>query len=309
MKREDNWEKNEQSEAAVSYKTAAERNTSAGPGEIGKQLGIFLGICLPLTWILMGLGYTGVTEEGMTPGANILITLGCFMPAIAAILTSLITKESLWKLQFMPRLKGNGKIYLMATLLGIFISTADVLLLVLLFADKARFHEEATAAMVIFTFLLMLSTSFLQFWVGMGEELGWMGYLFPRLEKLCGTTVALIATGIIRSLWHWVMLIQDENFLTSLLSLCVSNILLGSVLVWATKASKSVIPASLIHVMTNALPGALTAYMVLDESVYSATFSSIDLIMMLPGAVVGVICYIVLMKNYSVKDNCCNRDK
>ena len=25
--------------------------------ETGKQLGLFLGICLPITWILMGIGY------------------------------------------------------------------------------------------------------------------------------------------------------------------------------------------------------------------------------------------------------------
>lgn len=269
--------------------------------ETGKQLGIFLSICLPVTWILMGIGYTGVSEEGMTPLANLLITFACFMPAIAAIITSLITKESLWQLQFLPRLKGNGKVYLLAIFLGIFLSLADILMLVVFFRDKASFHEDATVALVIFAFLTMLAMSFLQFWVGMGEELGWMGYLFPRLEKLCGTTVALIATGIIRGLWHLMMFMQDENFLTGLLTLCVGNILLGSVLVWATKASKSVIPVSLIHVMTNALPGALVAYMVIDDSVYSEAFNGMDVVTMLPGVVVGVICYIVLMKKYKVE--------
>ena len=237
----------------------------------------------------------------MEPWANLLITFACFMPAIAAIVTSLLTKESLWKLQFLPHLKGNGRVYILAILLGIFLSLADVLLMAVLFPDKVKLHEEATVAMVVFSLLIMLAMAFLQFWVGMGEELGWMGYLFPRLEKLCGTTVALIASGIIRGLWHLVMLMQDENFLTGLLTLCVGNILLGSVLVWATKASKSVIPASLIHVMTNALPGALVAYMVLDDSVYSEAFNGMDVVTMLPGVVVGVICYIVLMKKYKVE--------
>ncbi len=280
---------------------AAQHSAPVSSKEAGKQLAIFLGICLPVTWILMGIGYAGVSGKEMSPLANLLITLACFMPAFAAIITSLITKESLWKLQFLPRLKGNGKVYLLAILLGIFLSLADILVLVVLLPDKARLHEEATVALVIFAFLTMLAMSFLQFWVGMGEELGWMGYLFPRLEKLCGTTVALIATGIIRGLWHLVMFMQDENFLTGLLTLCVGNVLLGSVLVWATKASKSVIPASLIHVMTNALPGAFAAYMVMDESVYSETFNGMDVVTMLPGVVVGVICYIVLMKKYKVK--------
>ena len=123
-------------------------------------------------------------------------------------------------------------------------------------------------AIVVAT-LIMLVVCCLQFWVGMGEELGWMGYLFPRLEQLCGTSVALI--------------------------------LMGSVLVWPTKASKSVLPASLIHVMTNALPGGIAAFMILDESVYSSDFSGVGLFTMLPGVIVGVICYIVLLNKYRVE--------
>lgn len=277
--------------------------------KIGKQLGIFLGICLPVTWILMGIGYTGVSGEEMTAWANLLITLACFLPAIAAIISSLVTKEDLGKLQFLPRLKGNGKVYLIAIFLGIFLSVADVLLLLLFFKDKVSLHPEASIAMVVFTFLLMLAMSFLQFWVGMGEELGWMGYLYPRMEKLCGTTVALVLTGLIRSLWHLVMLIHTENFFTSFLTLSISNILLGSVLVWATKASKSVIPASLIHVITNALPGALTAYLVMDESILQGTFGWLDLITMLPAAVLGVIFYIILLKKYGTETTMSTQEK
>lgn len=273
-------------------------NILANKAETGKQLGIFLGICLPVTWLLMGIGYTGVSEEGMTPWANLLITLACFMPAVAAIVSSLLTKDSLWKLQFMPKLQGNGKVYLLAILLGIVLSIADVLLMAVVFPDKAGFSKDATVAMVVFSFLMMLAMACLQFWVGMGEELGWMGYLFPRLETLWGTTVALLVTGVIRGCWHIVMLLQSEHFWADFLTLCVSNILLGSVLVLVTKASKSVIPAGLIHVLTNALPGALTAYMVFDDSVYSGAFNGMDVFTMLPAVVVGVGCYVVLMRKY-----------
>ena len=301
MKRKEKEENTVELKAATGLENVGKQAASVSAKETGKQLAIFLGICLPITWLLMGIGYTGVSGAVMEPWANLLITFACFMPAIAAIITSLLTKESLWKLQFLPHLKGNGRVYILAILLGIFLSLADILVLVVFFSDKVSFHEQASVAMVVFSFLTMLAMSFLQFWVGMGEELGWMGYLFPRLEKLCGTTLALIVTGIIRGLWHLVMLVQTGNFLTAFLTLCVSNVLLGSVLVWATKASKSVIPASLIHVMTNALPGALAAYMVMDESVYSETFNSMDVVTMLPAVVVGVICYIVLIKKYKAE--------
>lgn len=262
--------------------------------ETGKQLGLFLGICLPITWILMGIGYKGASGE-------LLITFACFMPAIAAIVTSLITKEKLKNLMFMPKFKGNGKVYLITFLLGIVISCTAQLLLPVFFPQQAKYNDEAGFVAIVVATLIMLVVCCLQFWVGMGEELGWMGYLFPRLEQLCGTSVALILMGIIRSVWHMVMLMQNENFFAGFLSLCVSNILMGSVLVWATKASKSVLPASLIHVMTNALPGGIAAFMILDESVYGSDFSGVGLFTMLPGVIVGVICYIVLLKKYRVE--------
>lgn len=269
--------------------------------DAGKQLGIFLGICLPVTWILMGIGYTGVKGEEIAPWANFLITFACFMPAITAIITSLITKDKLKNLMFMPKFKGHGKVYLLSFLVGIMISCSDLLLLALVLPDKARFSDDSNVVAIVITVLIMLVVSVLQFWVGMGEELGWMGYLFPRMERLCGTTVALILTGVIRAGWHMIMLLQNENFLMGFITLSVSNILLGSVLVWATKASKSVLPASLIHVITNALPGGLAAYMVLDDSIYSEAFSGIDVLTLLPVAVIGIICYIVLIKKYKVE--------
>lgn len=31
----------------------------------------------------------------------------------------------------------------------------------------------------------------------LGEELGWMGYLFPKLESLHGTSIAIVLIGLI----------------------------------------------------------------------------------------------------------------
>ena len=269
--------------------------------ETGKQLGIFLGICLPITWILMGIGYTGMQGEQTTVWAELLVTFACFIPTIAAIIASLLTKEKLKNLMFMPKFKGHGKVYVMTFVLGIVISCTAQLLLPIFFPEQARFNDEASIVAVVVATLIMLVVCCLQFWVGMGEELGWMGYLFPRLETLCGTTVALILMGVIRAGWHMVMLMQNENFFAGFLSLSISNIIMGSVLVWATKASKSVLPASLIHVMTNALPGGIAAFMVLDDSINSNDFSGVGIFTMLPGAIIGVICYIVLLKKYRVK--------
>ncbi len=268
--------------------------------ETWKQLGIFLAICLPITWLLMGIGYEGAASDTFVPWAQFLLTFACFMPSIAAIITCLLTKESIWKLQFLPKLQGNTKIYLIAIVTGVFVSCGDLLLMVAVFPDKACFHEDATPSMILFTLLLGIATACISFFVSMGEELGWMGYLFPRLEKVCGTTLALVITGFIRGSWHLMMFVQEEDFLTGFLSLCASNILLGSILVWVTKASKSVVPASVIHAMSNTLPGVLAAYMVLDESIYSKEFNGMDVVSMIPSLIIAVICYLALRKKYKV---------
>lgn len=263
-----------------------------------KQLGIFLVICLPVTWGLMTIGYRGILPDGnMEPWANVLLNIACFMPAIAAVIACLISKEKLCSLQFLPKFQGHGKVYLSAVLLGIILSCADLLLLAVIFPKRFYFTEEATLGVVVFNLLFAVAMSVVSFFVSMGEELGWMGYLYPRMEKVCGTTAALLLTGIIRSSWHMVMLLQQENPLGGFLSLTVSNILLGSVLVWVTKASRSVIPASMLHAMTNGVPSAWMASMVLDDSIFNNDFGMEKLVQLLPAIVIGGGCYLALRKN------------
>lgn len=269
--------------------------------QMWKQTALFLVICLPVTWFLMGIGYQGATMADFVPWVQLLINLACYLPAIAAIIASMITRESLWKLSFLPRFQGNAKVYFSAILIGIFIICMDLALMTMVFPQKASFQENVSVPMLVFQMLFAIANACVLFFVSMGEELGWMGYLFPRLEKLCGTTVALIVTGFIRGCWHLVMLAQMENFWASFLTLCISNILLGSILVWVTKASKSVVPASIIHALTNGLPSVLAAYMVLDESSYGNGFSSMDLVGMLPSVMVAAVCYIILIKKYKVE--------
>ncbi len=54
----------------------------------------------------------------------------------------------------------------------------------------------------------ILVSGFTLLWVaGMGEEIGWIAYLLPRLAPRLGKTGALLVAGAIRGTWHWPVLI------------------------------------------------------------------------------------------------------
>ncbi len=263
-----------------------------------KQLGIFLLLCLPLSWVLMGIGYPNMSTDTFASWAYGLLNLACFLPAIAAVVSSILCKESLGKFMLLPRLRGNGRVYFFAIAVGVLLSCLGNLLLSVVFPEIVSLQEEGNAATVVFMVLYGISTGCMQFFVLMGEEIGWMGYLFPRLEKLCGTTLALIFTGLIRSCWHIGVLAQSEEFVREFAVLCVSNLLLGSVLVLVTKASGSVVPAAVIHGLTNVVPSALTSFMVINDALYQANYGRIYLVSLIPEIIIGVGCYLILVKKY-----------
>lgn len=246
-----------------------------------KQFILFLVLCLSVTWILNLLGAT---------------MFFAFVPAASAVVTCLITKVKLRELKMLPNLKGHGKVYLFAVLCGVFFSVSGNLLLPLCFPKVAVFSEEATPLAVIFSVLLITAIGILQFFILMGEEIGWMGFLFPRMEKMCGTTPALLLTGLIRAVWHIGLLIQMEDFWLNFAALLISNILLGSILVLVTKASDSVIPASIVHVLTNAVPSVILEFMVIDETLYQVNYWSIYFVTLIPNAIVAGVCYYMVIK-------------
>jgi membrane protease YdiL (CAAX protease family) len=154
---------------------------------------------------------------------------------------------------------------------------------------KAEWFEEFDSVNFVFQILIYTMGALLQFWLLLGEETGWMGYLYPRLERLHGTVTAIIFMGIIRGFWHLAMLAQSDlsAMFCNLLFLTLSNILLGSVLVLVTKKSGSVIPAALIHALTNSIPNVYTGFLQTNETMYRNNYVWISLVSMLPLAVVG----------------------
>ncbi|MBF6332844.1 CPBP family intramembrane glutamic endopeptidase [Nocardia transvalensis] len=84
-----------------------------------------------------------------------------------------------------------------------------------------------------------------------GEELGWQGYLLPRLAPL-GSARALTLTAAIFALWHLPTLIMGGQYpghslLTSIGAFLVSTTLILPIFAWLRMRSDSVWPAVLAH--------------------------------------------------------------
>ena len=93
----------------------------------------------------------------------------------------------------------------------------------------------------------------------LGEELGWRGWLLPRLLPL-GPVPAIIASGVIWGLWHAPLVLLGYNYpgvpgwlgVLAMMGMCTA---IGGVFGWLRLRSGSVWPSALAHGSFNAAAG------------------------------------------------------
>jgi uncharacterized protein len=93
----------------------------------------------------------------------------------------------------------------------------------------------------------------------LGEELGWRGWLLPRLMPL-GTVPALLISGVIWGVWHAPLVLLGYNYpgvpgWLGVLTMCGMCVVIGAIFGWLRIASGSVWPAALAHGTFNAAAG------------------------------------------------------
>lgn len=268
-----------------------------------KRIGLFLLICLPITWILMAVSYKLTSDGEPSNIATVLLNLSMFMPAIAGVLCVLKNKEGIGTLKLLPGLYKTGWVYLIAIFGGAALSLMAEPFVMLFFPEVENVAGGAMPEL-LFNILLYIVIGVIGSFVTLGEEIGWMGYLYPKMEKLCGIIPALIATGLIRGLWHVVMFMQMDlkAGVVGFVCLSLSNIFLGSTLVLLTKLTNSVYPATIVHALTNTLPSVLMGYLVINEAMYEKNYVAIQFVSLIPAVIVGAICAVILVK-LSKKNN------
>nr|WP_255545905.1 MULTISPECIES: CPBP family intramembrane glutamic endopeptidase [unclassified Nesterenkonia] len=104
---------------------------------------------------------------------------------------------------------------------------------------------------------VIFSSSVLGVFLHAGIEMGWRGYLFPRLQLRWGPRAAVVVTGVISGLWYAPLLAagffytQTPVFQALALMLGYATII-GGVLAWLRMQSGSIWPAAFAQSMISA---------------------------------------------------------
>ena len=248
---------------------------------------IFLALAFSISWATALVIYlTGGLENGFKlhigtaalPLSFILLaTFYMFGPAVANVLTRMITKEGTEKLQLQPLFnRGRWLYFLTAWFLLPILILAGTTLFFILFptnfdAELNAFKEqmqtmgplpEINLWVLIFaqTIQAMLLSPFLNTISTFGEEFGWRGYLLPKLMPL-GTRKAILLVGVIWGVWHWPVILMGYNYgldyfgapFLGPLAMVWFTLSLSVIFSWLTIKSGSVWPAVIAHGAVNGI--------------------------------------------------------
>ncbi len=239
-----------------------------------KRLTIFVVLSIVIGWaILFLIPLTGLTYG---EGASVIILAAMmFSPALSSILTRLITKEGFKNMYLRPNFKGHIKEYLLVFLgpsILLFLSGAVYFLffpgnfdsefteLNTLLAVNGPKGVSAVTMLIISILQVMIIGPIINIIPTMGEELGWRGYLLPKLQEFFPDRMALVITGVVWGIWHLPVIVMGHNYGTNyigypwlgILAMIIFCVVLGIIEGYATIKLKSAVPAAMIHSTVNA---------------------------------------------------------
>lgn len=245
-----------------------------------RSIAAFLVLAFGLAWLValpLWIG-DGLADPAFTPTAMLMMTT----PSIAAVLVVFFVERpphraralGLWPLRPLGRLSG----WVAA---GIAVSMAMVLLALPVgallgvypadFTGLSGFRQAlqdqvgpgqvpgSVGVLVAAQLALIPVAAFVGVLPALGEEIGWRGWLLPKLMPL-GPLPAILVSGVVWGTWHTPVLLLGYNYphapgwlaVASMSAMCI---LVGTVLGWLRLRSGSVWPAALGHSAFNATAG------------------------------------------------------
>ncbi|HRQ65925.1 MAG TPA: CPBP family intramembrane metalloprotease [Xanthomonadaceae bacterium] len=198
---------------------------------------LFVPLAMLLSWYPALLALAGVEASGINPLgplAAALIVLGITVgrDGVKDLLRRMIT------------FKAAPRWYAFAVLLpALMVGTAAAIAVALGAQMDVQVNAEELA----------LRVAFFMFFVSLGEEPGWRGYLLPMLRKRHGLLAASLLLGVVWSIWH--IPVMFEEFPPSILPAFVINVLAASVvLAWLYEHSGgNIVVCMVLHTAVNAI--------------------------------------------------------
>jgi len=248
---------------------ALEEHTDAAPTINCVGITLFIILAFGISWALW------FTLASFRVPFSTRAALGMFGPAIACILVRLIRREGFSDAGLLfggMGVRGLGRLYLAAYLVPIALLVIGLALALMLGIQQwilsEYLHATRTSPLVFALTSLKDMTLVIPgiMLFTFGEELGWRGYLLPRLSPLGGVAAA-ISVGVIWGLWHAPFIFIDGyeygevHALRAVFMFVLSSTTLSIILAWLRFRSGSIWPAVLAHAVGNQAAGlALLAY-------------------------------------------------
>lgn len=259
---------------------------------------IFTILACSMSWGLKALYIFCIKDRAahVAEGEALFALLVSMTPTAANILTRLLTKEGFGNLylrvlgkeqQTQPDRKRHVRLcYIAAVLIPIAVGIVDVVIRFLYVRGSLKTGASVINAVSVLLFYL---ASQFPFFIGiLGEEFGWSGYLFPKLDSVCKTIPSVMITGVVWALWHPFYLgegLSAAEILSDFTGFLIFTVIYRAFLSLLTKKTGSCYPAFLAHAARGEtitlLPAALFSVKTLT-AVDAAGFFAQNVLFMLP---------------------------
>lgn len=281
-----------------------------------KRIAIFLGLTFSLSWTL---AFILMANGGLAnPYWIIALSAMMLIPALSVVATRLITKEGFKNFGLKPHLKGNILIYLIAWFGPALLILLGALVYFLIFPNYfdpsmsqiAQVYEAQGVALVEGS---LTSIFIIQFVMGLflspllniitcsGEEIGWRGYLLPKLMDHYSPRLSIVISGFIWGLWHGPIIAMGYNYgldypffpWAGILAMIVFSIFVGSFFSYLTIRTKSFWPAAMAHGSLNGFAGISVFFTSGNPSPFIGPLP-LGLIGGIGFLVVGALCFVLV---------------
>ena len=199
---------------------------------------VFLAFAFAIAWAAsLGIYLTGglkdspvlITAPTITLAFVLLAGPVMWAPALAHILTRLVTREGWQETWLRPRLRGGWPFWLAAWALPAVLTIGGLVVYFLVFPGQydaelttlKKMLEATPVAPAQVNLWVLVAAQVLQGLLlapvingiaTFGEEFGWRGYLQPKLMTLgMGPRRAMVLMGLIWGVWHWPAILMGHT--------------------------------------------------------------------------------------------------
>jgi membrane protease YdiL (CAAX protease family) len=189
--------------------------------------------------------------------SRLLLIAGTFGPTSVALLLTGLNKGWNGLKELLRRLliwRVNIFWYLFSFFATMLVVMASIGIHVAMGGAVPQFNDPRQIYLVIpvFAYVLFLSV--------LGEEIGWRGYVLPRLQHKYGALVASLIIGVMWGMWHLPEFLIENNFHRQIpfILFLLQDIALSIVLTWLYNSTKkSLLIVNLFHAASNTTIGVL----------------------------------------------------